>query len=324
MDLNHDGESMGEDILNQLREELRRALERTLLPPPPPVVYERVVEHALPHAVGTEISLFGLPVICLGEEEPFKGHYLTHRVYYVNGEEWWQIVTGLFGLYVRTRDGRYIPIMENGMPTTLFFAGLHELRRGGILEVRGISNYRVIEAPKRAIVYLDKTMQGKLPFILIDRYGILEHKVPSEFMEEWCRTQFYLQEMVRLKSDLEKKIREIEMAKAVAESEAVKFRTLLEDTYSRLRMALSTLYEMRLEVDVKDLRTRYYHRRTEELDRLIDTLENWHRRIHDVYSQLIEMMEKIRRELTAVVPPTVKPETKPEEKKVEKYVEVRT
>lgn len=288
----------------------------------------------------SESIFFGLPVFDLGSENPFKNFYISHRVIIQNGEEWWEIRTGIVELIayfpaIKTEiNGVSIELPDEFIPFALgrfvlptayeYVQRRVNERRQSFQILSNAVETGVVIVRKRDILFLNDVYAGKLPILVLDSSGTISERLSDR-------------ELMKLHAELRKQliicyerlnVVELERQRATlyyhtSRIEVGRYSTLLEELVTRLLMLEGSLKSLQVEVDRLRLASQQLETMT-RLDRsFIGTLRGYVTNLHELLRKIVEEYGKTMEELRKIVPTIPTPiEKKPEEKKVE-VVEVK-
>ncbi len=220
--------------------------------PPTPPVKQRVVSYD---------PLRALPVIVLGRDPPFIGHYLGHVPEKIGDRWYWRILVGYYEIWGVVLDSRgqavgYYPFIVNGLPSIgAFMAIQHAEQIGGTVRLFQVGILEPIDqvlVPEDSILFLDKVFEGKFKLLICDTVGVTR-PAPYDVVTQLNVMQDLLARYAENVHRLDHEVRYLQTMYLLKDIEASKYRTLVEELQSQLQLFAGTV--MRLHAEIENLRT---------------------------------------------------------------------
>lgn len=234
-------------------EVMRRIMETRaeMLPMPRPEIPTRV------HAVSYD-PLRGLPVIVLGRDPPFIGHYLYHVPERYDGRWYWRIYTGFVEIWARVYDraGRPVadyPYLVHGLPTVgAYVAWQHARDVGGRIRLYAVGITDPIDqvlVPEDSILFLDRVFEGRFRTLIVDAAGVRRAHVDYDTARELAQLHDLVARYAENVHILDRELRTMRIMYSIKDVEVSKYRMLIDELQTRLLSLAGTLERMRYEVE---------------------------------------------------------------------------
>lgn len=235
------------------RESLLRAPEYYYYRQPPlPPIKQRIVSYD---------PLRALPVIVIGRDPPFIGHYLGHVPEKIGDRWYWRIFVGYYEIWGMVLDQRgqpmgYYPFIVNGLPSIGAFMALqHAEQIGGTVRLFQVGILEPIDqvlVPEDSILFLDKVFEGKFRMLIVDTVGVTR-PAPYDVVTELNIMHDLLARYAENVHKLDHELRYLQTMYTLKDIEVNKYRTLVEELMSQLQTMTGTA--MRLYSEIENLKT---------------------------------------------------------------------
>lgn len=275
--------------------------------PAPPVMPRALPELPARLNIVSYDPLKGLPVIVIGRDPPFVGHYLGHLPEFRDGVEYWRIFVGWYEIWARVLDVRGNPVADlpaivNGLPSIGLFIAYQMARDiGGSVMFMTVGITEPIDqvvVRKDHIWYLDRVFEGKFRLLICDPAGTIWH---SDY--DLAVRVNALMDMLRHYSHavhrLDYENRMLSLLYDIKTAEVAKYRSLFEEVYRDYLTLAGMVDRMRIELDRLKDQLAYWERigqirsdlvtaltaRIGEIERLLD-------RVSETVTHLLELYQK--------------------------------
>lgn len=281
--------------------------------------------------------LKGVPVIVLGRDPPFIGHYLGHIPVQIEGRWYWRILCGYYEIWAQVvaQDGTpvaYYPAIVNGMVSIGAFAAWQHARDiGGAVRYVVVGIHEPIDevmVPVDSILFLEQVMQGRLRLLICDPSGVTklqDYEVAKHLYAMGDLLRAYAQTV----HTQDRELRMLRTMLSIKDIEVSKYKSLIDELVRDLYTLAGTVDRLRAEIEQLRTELEYWREvgtvRAAVIASLVSrvrTTEEQIAHMQELVTRLLDLvtrglgvkvveLERKMEEWLAPPKPEVKPEAKP-------------